>query len=140
MWPEWSAWTWWGLTTVVVVPALIAPVIWNRKAGIIAAVGRTPTDFLPQIFATFIFAVVVSGIGTGLYFFAEWMSNRSTTVWVNPTLPAEDQRKIIAGCEMHAAEVIQGGAIKDMDRLEYKENCLIAEGFSKERVQEGGAE
>ena len=42
---------------------------------------------------------------------------------------------------MRAAEEIQGGASKDMARQRYTENCLIAEDFSKVRVdEEGGGE
>ena len=97
-----------------------------------------PTNILPHIFAAFILTIIVSGIGTGIYFFAEWVSNRPKLVWVNETLPVHEQRKIIAECDMRAAEVIQGGAIKLTDRQRYAENCLIVAGFAKQRVVEEG--
>lgn len=60
--------------------------------------------------------------------------------WTHPTLPDAEQQKVVAECEMRAAEAIQGGAIKDMARHDYTENCLVTEGFTQERVEEGGGE
>ena len=38
MWPEWSAWTWWGLATAM-LPLLLVPTLWDRRRSIAAFFG-----------------------------------------------------------------------------------------------------
>ena len=33
MWPEWSAWTWWGIA-LALTPLLVLPTIWDNRAAI----------------------------------------------------------------------------------------------------------
>ena len=77
------------------------------------------------------------GIGYGL---TTCVLNRVDMVWVHPTLTLAEQQKVAAECRMRASEAIQGGMSKDPARGRYVEDCLIAQGFTKERVEEGGGE
>ena len=130
MWPEWSAWTWWGLATAM-LPLLAIPTIWDQRHALIAA---SPKLLLPFVSALTLVALVV-GAGAGGYFLAVSLSGPAT-VWGHPILSSAEQERVKAKCEMRAAEVIQGGAIKDMARNDYKENCLVAEGFTRVLVEE----
>lgn len=77
-------------------------------------------------------------VGTAVAVFVFVLPASPTYVWTHPTLSADEQNRIKAACEMRAYEAIGGGSVGAAPgaRDRYEEACLIAEGFSKERVED----
>ena len=131
MWPEVSANVW---LAVSLGCGLAAMLILYRK-HVLALVSGTglaaPASLIqPEVLGTVMkIAVFVCFLGGLAYGITTCVLSRVDMVWVHPTLLAAEQERTKAECRMRAAEEIQGGAIKDMDRLKYKQDCLLTEGF-----------
>ena len=63
-------------------------------------------------------------------------------IWVHPTLTQAEQERVKAECRKEAIALFGAGHLgsRGISRDQYINNCLIAEGFTEERVEEGGGE
>lgn len=128
-----------GMATVV-VPALLKASRGGAESALAPAPApaTSPSRSKDKGGATgfFVFLCVIAGLVV-LYFL---VVDQSEYHWTHDTLPVAETREALAECRMRADEAIQAGSSKDMARLDYTANCMIAAGFSKERIEEGGGE
>ena len=125
-----------------ILPFFAVPSIWDRRAKLVAFFGRvhSPKPSAAAIEAMAKAAVFLCTAGGVAYGITTCVNNQAEMVWVHPTLSVEEQAQAGADCRMRAQEAIQGGGIRDGARSRYTRDCLIAAGFSEERVEEGGEE
>jgi len=143
MWPEWSAWTWWGLATATLVIGLPLPTILDNRQRIFAwmfADRPSPKSSLTRSVETsnndgaaggivliLILSAVVGGYVWGVF-------SRDPIVWTHPAMPQQEQVRVASECEMEALKVRRG------DRYMYERACLISRGFVQEIDAKEGAD
>ena len=113
MWPEWSAWTWWGLS-LACLSLLAVPTLYDRRGNLALA----------------LIAGVIA-VGAGLIV----MEVRSAMIWVHPTLSLNDQEQAKAECEMQSLAAIAGRSslLSAISQDKYAKACLTAKGFTHTR-------
>ena len=132
MWPEWSAWTWWGLAAATPTIGFGVPALYRHYWGtdrpnwpLVWAYVRV---FAPTVLGLMVAFSIVGYLGYYVIFVYE---PPPEPAWVHPDLPEQEQRTAIAECRMKAFEAIGGGDLgtKPGDRREYTSECLTAQGF-----------
>ena len=132
MWPEWSAWTWWGLA-LLGLPMYFAPNIWAGRHSIVRVFSGS-VGFVIVVQAVLILIAVT--VAVGVIYYAMFVYEFPKWAWTHPTLSVAEQTKVRAECEMRAIEVGGSGTKIGSPRYEYESACLTAKGFKRERVNE----
>ena len=130
MWPEWSAWAWWGLA-LAMLPLYAVPTIYGRRHKIYMALSLKNVKIAPEGIQSFFWLLAVLG-----FFAFIFLYESPEYIWTHPTLSESEQKKAEAECNMRALDSIGGGrgASSSMARTEYRDSCLLTMGFVSERV------
>ena len=121
MWPEWSAWTWWGIA-LSLTPFLALPTIYDYRHALIKRFGNVKLEISSNILVAMFCMIAVSII--------------ASIIWSAPTLTikhssmsVEEQKKVKAECEMLALE--KGGSPSKAFGTyhKFRDACLEAKGF-----------
>lgn len=126
MWPDLSAWTWWGMGAATFIIGFGTPPVLRRL--------EIPfRELAPPITAG---ALVLTLLGW-LVYYALFVFEPMKTVWTHPTLSAAEQERTKAECEMRAYDAIGGGDLgaAPLARGQYTDACLTSKGFVPKKVK-----
>lgn len=138
MWPEWSAWTWWGLAAAT-LPLYALPTVWDRWGA--GALRRLTTAYDTRNWKKLleslgnIAGISVLAAPVVIVLFAR-NPNPVTMIWTHPAMPTDEQRQVAAECRMMATgavDIVGGNRRERSERIaqrnSYLNDCLRSRGF-----------
>lgn len=145
MWPEWSAWTWWGLAAAF-IPLLAVPTIYDHRERILTALRARSWKNLPRLIFAVIREVVTDKRARGVWIFfgfafvilgllalMEFAAYSPVAYPPDGMKPAEANR-ILGRCKMASIDAVasmRGGTVFDRTHQQnvYWAACLLEAGF-----------